>query len=299
MRDGAERAMIRLVAVLALGACTVTAGAPGIEREAVVTWRENHPDFGGFSAVEVLDEGSRFVAVTDRGYWATGEMQREDGRLVGIVMTGIGPLLGVRGAPLTGRDADAEAIARGPDGAFYLAFEAHHRIRRYPEIGGPAEHVEGHPDFPRLQTNSGLEALAIDAQGTIYAIPERSGALDRPFPVFRKRDGRGTGSFRWSARASSSSQAPISAPTAGSTSSSGSSRCSASARASGGSRSGRTASTRARRSSRPLDGARQHGGHLGLGGRGGRRADHAAVRRQLLPAAADDLRGIRRPGLHD
>jgi hypothetical protein len=190
MRHGAERTMIRLVVVLALGACSVTAGAPGLEREALVTWRESHPDFGGFSAVEVLDEGRRFVAVTDRGYWATGEMQREDGRLVGIVMTGIGPILGVRGAPLTGRDADAEAIARGPDGAFYLAFEAHHRIRRYPEIGGPAEHVEGHADFPRLQTNSGLEALAIGADGTIYAIPERSGALDRPFPVFRKREGQ-------------------------------------------------------------------------------------------------------------
>ncbi len=183
--------MIRaLVLACALGACSASAGAPGLEREALVTWREDHPGFGGFSAVEVLDEGRRFVAVTDRGHWATGEMQREDGRLVGIVMTGFGPLLGVRGAPLTGRDADAEAIALGPDGAFYLAFEANHRIRRYPAIDGPAVHVDTPREFARLQNNSGIEALAMDAAGTIYAIPERSGALDRPFPIYRKRDGR-------------------------------------------------------------------------------------------------------------
>jgi hypothetical protein len=182
--------MIRLLVLLALGACSASAGAPKLEREALVTWREDHPGFGGFSAVEVLDEGRRFVAVTDRGHWATGEMQREDGRLVGIVLTGIGPLLGVRGAPLTGRDVDAEAIAVGPDGAFYLAFEANHRIRRYPAIDGPAVHVDTPRDFARLQNNSGIEALAVDAEGTIYAIPERSGALDRPFPVYRKRGGR-------------------------------------------------------------------------------------------------------------
>ena len=30
----------------------------------------------------------------------------------------------------------------------------------------------------------------MDADGTLYAIPERSGKLDRPFPVYRLRDGR-------------------------------------------------------------------------------------------------------------
>jgi hypothetical protein len=191
MHCGAERPMIRLLAVLAVGACTATADAdaPNLEREALVTWREDHPDFGGFSAVEVLDEGRRFVAVTDRGHWATGEMQREDGRLVGVVMTGIGPLLGVQGRPLRGDDADAEGLALHPDGSFYVSFEGYHRVRRYRAIDGPAETVEGHPDFPRLQRNSGLEALAIDAGGAIHAIPERSGALDRPFPVYRKRGG--------------------------------------------------------------------------------------------------------------
>ena len=45
------------------------------------------------------------------------------------------------------------------------------------------------PRLQRLQDNSGLEALAIDADGALYAIPERSGDWERPFPVYRLRDG--------------------------------------------------------------------------------------------------------------
>jgi len=45
-------------------------------------------------------------------------------------------------------------------------------------------------DFARLQQNGGIETLALDAAGTLYAIPERSGALSRPFPVYRLIAGR-------------------------------------------------------------------------------------------------------------
>jgi hypothetical protein len=176
-----------LLLVLALGGCTAAADAPRLVHDATVVWRESHPAFGGFSAVEVLDDGRRFVAITDRGHWATGTMTREGERLTGATMTAIGPLLGVAGGPLEGNDADAEGMAVDARGNIYISFERFHRVRRYPRIDGPAEHVDGHPDFARLQWNSGIEALAIDAEGTLYAIPERSGALERPFPVYRRR----------------------------------------------------------------------------------------------------------------
>ena len=44
--------------------------------------------------------------------------------------------------------------------------------------------------FKRLQTNSSVEALAIDARGRLYTLPERSGELTRPFPVWRYDKGR-------------------------------------------------------------------------------------------------------------
>src|SRR5690606_100399 len=47
------------------------------------------------------------------------------------------------------------------------------------------------PDaFAALQANSALEALAIDALGRLWTLPERSGAVDLPFPVWRF-DGEG------------------------------------------------------------------------------------------------------------
>ncbi len=80
-------------------------------------------------------------------------------------------------------------------GRAFVSFEGFDRIRRYDDIAGPAASVPGHPAFDRLQRNSALEALAIDTEGRLYAIPERSGGLDRPFPVWRFESGRWE---RWS-----------------------------------------------------------------------------------------------------
>jgi hypothetical protein len=186
--------MIRLLIAAALaliaGAAAAPAGAPRLELDARLVWRDSVAGFGSFSGLEVLDGGSRFVAITDKGHWATGTMDRDGDRLTGVRLTGFGRLLGVNGQPLAGEDIDAEGLAIDARGRFWISFEAFHRIRRYDRIDGPATHVDGHPDFPDLQNNSALEALAIDATGTLYAIPERSGVLDRPFPVFRLRDGR-------------------------------------------------------------------------------------------------------------
>ena len=177
------------VLILALAVAGTAAAGPVLVLDAQVTWRGADPRFGGFSGVEVMDEGAVLVAVSDRGAWARAEMLREDGRLVALRTTGIGPLLGVEGGVLAPPNADAEGLALAPDGSFYVSFEAFHRIRRYPDIAGPARDVPPHPDFRRLQGNSGLEALAIDATGALHAIPERSGAWERPFPVYRLRGG--------------------------------------------------------------------------------------------------------------
>ncbi len=183
--------MIRalLLALAALVAVPLAdAAAPRLVLESRVVWQEAAPGFGGFSGIEVLDGGARFVTISDRGAWATGEMRREGGKLVGLELTGIERLRGISGEPIEGGETDAEGIAVDGRGRVYVSFEAFHRIRRYDPIGGAAERVPPHPDFEGLQPNSALEALAIDADGTLYAIPERSGAWERPFPVYRFRD---------------------------------------------------------------------------------------------------------------
>lgn len=150
-----------------------------------MVWSHDSPDFGGMSGIVVSGAGAQAVAISDRGFWATGRMIRNDGLLTAIETTGFGPLRAINGAALDGEDADAEGLAADPDGGFVVSFEAFHRIRRYPRIDGPALGLKGHPDFPDLQNNSALEALAIDGQGRIYAIPERSGGWTRPFPIYR------------------------------------------------------------------------------------------------------------------
>lgn len=151
-----------------------------------------HPDpaFGGLSGIDTDAAGETFVAVGDRGLLVTGRLLREGGRLAGVTDLVLRPLLNTRGRPLTPYMVDAEDIALDGQGGFHVSFEAEHRIWHYAAPGAPARRSPGCPDFAALQLNSGLEALARAPDGTLLAIPERSGAWGRPFPVYRIRDGR-------------------------------------------------------------------------------------------------------------
>lgn len=181
---------VPLLLLLALLPGAQGAAQPALVEDARIVWREEFAEFGGYSGIEVLDGGARFIAISDRGTWAEASLEREGGALAAVVLTGHGPLRAISGAPLQGEDSDAEGLAIDAAGRIHVSFEAFHRIRRYDRIDGPATEIESAAGFADLQFNSGLEALAIDAQGALYAIPERSGAWERPFPVFRLRDGR-------------------------------------------------------------------------------------------------------------
>jgi hypothetical protein len=179
-----------LLLALACAACAAGAASPRMTLDAELAWSEPYDGFGGFSGLAVAPDGGDFAVVSDRGTWATARFLRDaDGRLEGVALRDQGPLRAIDGEALGGRDIDAEALAISPDGDAWVAFEAFHRIRRYADLSEPAGRVPAHHDFAGLQRNSGLEALAMDADGTLYAIPERSGRLDRPFPVYRLRDG--------------------------------------------------------------------------------------------------------------
>jgi hypothetical protein len=165
------------------------ADGPRLKFDSKVVWDEQDPRFGGYSGLALLPGGRTFLVVSDKGTWARGTIDRKDGRLDGVTLTAMGDLHEISGDPLGGEDFDAEGLAVDAQGRAFVSFESFHRVRRYDDVDGPAADIPGHPDFARLQLNSGLEALAIDVDGTLYAIPERSGAWERPFPVYRLRDG--------------------------------------------------------------------------------------------------------------
>lgn len=176
------------VAALAVGlGLTTYAGQPNTATYlGSFRWHVDDPAFGGFSAIELTPDGQQFLAVSDKSHLIRGRITRDGtGRISGITAGPLTLLRDIEGAGLSGLVSDSEGLALAPQGGFYVSFEGMHRIRYYPDADQPAQRVPSHPDFPGLQLNSSLETLAVDARGHLFTLPERSGALDRPFPVYR------------------------------------------------------------------------------------------------------------------
>lgn len=147
-------------------------------------WTKNERRFGGFSGIEVSADGSRFTAISDRARIISGRFIRENGRIVAIESTPMRRLMGDDGERQKIRLADSEGLAIGRDGTTYVSYEGDARVSAYPTLD-KAVWLPQPEAFQHLQDNSSLEALAIDDRGRLYTLPERSGELTRPFPVWR------------------------------------------------------------------------------------------------------------------
>jgi hypothetical protein len=153
--------------------------------------------FGGFSGMDLAPDGQTVWIVSDQGFGSRITIERDETqrRITGISGYKNQWLTEPDGRVVQGIENDAEAVAVATNGDVYVSFEADHRINRYTDIdnlSGPwptPERIPPHPEFRNLQHNSSLEALAISPDGALLAIPERSGILTRPFPVYRYKDG--------------------------------------------------------------------------------------------------------------
>ena len=156
-------------------------------------WRLPDPEFGGFSGLKFLEDGRLFVTQSDRGTVWRGTLSRDaTDRIIGVTRTGGPvPLHDRDGQVLDRRRGDAEGLAIAPQGGIYISFEGENlaRVAYYPADDAPAQLLPRPAAFDRFWPNSSLETLAIDAEGTLYTIPERSGAKEAPFPVWRFRNG--------------------------------------------------------------------------------------------------------------
>ncbi|WP_208351876.1 esterase-like activity of phytase family protein [Pseudaestuariivita rosea] len=146
-----------------------------------------HPSdaFGGLSGFDLSPDGTRFSVVSDRGRLFQGQLLRENGKLSEARFNADISLRDTDNQTVSKFLSDAEGLAIRPDGRIFISFEQYHRIWTYSAPTSQAAWLPRHPDFKTMQDNSSLEALAIDARGRLYAIPERSGDLNRPFPVYR------------------------------------------------------------------------------------------------------------------
>ncbi|MGR3756288.1 MAG: esterase-like activity of phytase family protein [Tranquillimonas sp.] len=189
----------------ALAALLATAPWPGtrtghaVEATAYArfVWRMSDDRFGGFSGIELSADGSRFMAISDHGWLIEGRLLRRNGRIAAVEAGPIRPLLSHRGTRAWGGERDAEGLAVAPDGSFAVSYEGERaRLWSYRDAETAAVELPRPPAFDKLQFNSSLEALAMGPDGALYTLPERSGQLQAPFPVFRYRNGAWSVPFR-------------------------------------------------------------------------------------------------------
>lgn len=171
----------RLVALLFLA---TPAAAQGLVENGRILWSRALPEFGGLSGIEVGADGS-FVAISDKARFFTGRLVFTDGQLTGVEDGASLPILDSKGQLLDKRNTDSEGLAQVPGGDFLVSFESNDRIMLHPTLDSAGEFLDKHPDFRALGYNNGLEALAVDAAGIVYAIPEQAGAPDMPIPIYR------------------------------------------------------------------------------------------------------------------
>jgi len=185
-----RRSRLALIAALLATSCTATADQSA-ELVGSFAWEKSNEAFFGFSGIEVSDDGASFVIIGDSSQVITGHLERNGaGRIASVVVETVSSLRASDGSDIRGTPfEDAEGLTALPGGGFAVSFEGAHRVNLYPEIDAPAKPLPLARAFGALQTNAGLEALAVDGDGTLYALPERSGGLMEDFPVFRYRDG--------------------------------------------------------------------------------------------------------------
>lgn len=152
-------------------------------------WTMDAAAFGGLSAIEVDGTGTEFTAISDRGNFFSGTLLRDaQGQIAGVADVTVTPVVGRDGGPLRKSGVDSEGLAIGPEG-IYVSMEGPAQVYRFKTLAGGGKALPRADGFAKMQRNSSLEALALAPDGALFTLPERSGRMDQPFPVYRFQDG--------------------------------------------------------------------------------------------------------------
>ncbi|WP_299287758.1 esterase-like activity of phytase family protein [uncultured Tateyamaria sp.] len=128
------------------------------------------PGFGGISAIETRD-GSTAVLLSDRGAAFSVSLNRAAGTYEVARLSQPQP------------DRDSEGLAYSGGDLFY-SYEGPGEV-----VDQQGKALPDNPAFHIYHPNGSFEALAAEANGTVYTLPERSGHKARGFPVYRFRNG--------------------------------------------------------------------------------------------------------------
>lgn len=154
------------------------------------SWRMDDPRFGGFSGLEISDDGSSFVALSDTAVFVKGQILRDaKGKIISITAEPPAKLKVIKIKKNHDKNTDSEGLAQAADGSFYVSFEGRTRVVHYPDLAGEGEELPIPSDFVSMTRNGSLEALAIAPDGTLFTLAEGdSSTLDRK--LYRFKDGK-------------------------------------------------------------------------------------------------------------
>ena len=151
----------------------------------------NEKNYGGFSGLVIQDEGSEALILTDKSFFFVLKLQRnDDENLMGYSLIRKGRILSSKGEHLNGRNTDSESIVIGENSNYYISFESNHRIMMHTKIEGKGVFIPKHPMFRKLSVNKGIEALAIDNEDRLIAIPEKPPLGLSEIPIFRLQNNK-------------------------------------------------------------------------------------------------------------
>ena len=151
----------------------------------------NEKDYGGFSGLLIKNAGTEALVVTDKSFFFVLELSRDDNDiLTGYSVIKKGRILSSKGEHLNGRNTDSESIAMDANNNYYISFESNHRIMMHTEVEGKGIFVPKHPMFRKLSVNKGIEALAIDNENRLIAIPEKPPLGISDVPIFRLQNNK-------------------------------------------------------------------------------------------------------------
>jgi hypothetical protein len=149
-------------------------------------WHIGENWFGGFSGLEISDDGQILIAVSDRGQIVKASIARRNGRITGVSLLSRNQLLKDDSVPVKGNRSDAEGLAISSDGTIFVSFEYVGRVWQYSSMDSKAGWASYSKSWRDLPGNNGMEALAVDTNGTLYAVVETSAGNRGQARVYRK-----------------------------------------------------------------------------------------------------------------
>ena len=167
---------------------TPLSAEPFAEPMARFDWQPDVEGFGGLSGLEVSEDGTHFVAVSDDGTLYRGSLVRDETHaLHDAVLDDVTPLVIEDGTrPDHKRFRDMEGLALSADGTLHISAEHNPRILSYANL---TETPDASP-LPNLTTNSprnvGYEAFALSRKGALVVMREGSNNIRAPFDIFKK-----------------------------------------------------------------------------------------------------------------